>query len=163
MHSESLSIICRAIQERMLGRGLTLSTAESCTGGGMAAALTSVSGSSGYFQGALVAYQNEVKVRFLGVSEADIREHDVVSQPVVEQMVRGACAIFHTDCALASTGYAGEGNGVIPSGTVWVAWGSASEVRSICLRSDEGREANTAHAVAEALSHFLRWLDEKER
>lgn len=146
----------------MLSRRLTLSTAESCTGGGMAAALTSVSGSSGYFQGGLVAYQNRLKEQFLGVSEADIQQYDVVSQPVVEQMVRGACALFHTHCALASTGYAGGGNGIIPQGTIWIAWGTASEVHSLCLHGDAGREANTAHAVAEALSHFLLWLEEKE-
>ena len=63
----------------MLAHGLTLSVAESCTGGGIAAALTSVSGSSGYFQGGLVAYQNELKVKFLGVSDSDIELYDVVS------------------------------------------------------------------------------------
>ena len=107
MNSDILHPLCQAIQERMLSRGLTLSTAESCTGGGMAAALTSVDGSSGYFQGGLVAYQNELKERFLGVSEADILRYDVVSRPVAEQMVRGACALFHTHCAIASTGYPG--------------------------------------------------------
>ena len=118
MNSEPLHALCQAIQGLMLARGLTLSCAESCTGGGVAAALTSISGSSGYFQGGLVAYQNELKERFLGVSEADIRQFDVVSRPVVEQMVKGACTLFHTDCALASTGYAGEGNGRIASGTI---------------------------------------------
>lgn len=121
MNSEPLHALCQAIRDLMLARGLTLSCAESCTGGGVAAALTSVDGSSGYFQGGLVAYQNELKERFLGVSEADIRQFDVVSRPVVEQMVKGACALFHTDCALASTGYAGEGNGRIASGTIWIA------------------------------------------
>ncbi len=162
MNSDILTPLCQAIQERMLSRGLTLSTAESCTGGGLAAALTSVSGSSGYFQGGLVAYQNRLKEQFLGVSEADILRYDVVSQPVVEQMVRGACALFHTHCALASTGYTGGGNGAIPQGTVWIAWGTATEVHSLCLRGDAGREANTARAVTEALRHFLLWLEEKD-
>lgn len=160
--SEALGRLCQTIQERMLERGLTLSTAESCTGGGMAAALTSVSGASGYFQGSLVAYQDEVKVRFLGVREADIQTYDVVSRPVAEQMVRGACTLFHTHCALASTGYAGGGNGMIPAGTIWIAWGSFSEVHSACLSGDEGRGRNTARAVEEALRHFLCWLDEKQ-
>ena len=162
MHSKELSLICRFIQERMIARGLTLATAESCTGGRMAAALTSVSGASGYFQGGLVAYQNRLKEQFLGVSGADIERYDVVSRPVVEQMVRGVCTLLHADCALASTGYAGEGNGRIPSGTVWIAWGTATDVHSLCLAGDEGREANTAHAVDEALRHFLLWLDGNE-
>lgn len=162
MNSEPLHALCQAIQGLMLARGLTLSCAESCTGGGVAAALTSVDGSSGYFQGGLVAYQNELKERFLGVSEADIRQFDVVSRPVVEQMVKGACALFHTDCALATTGYAGEGNGRIASGTIWIAWGTAAQVRSLCLVADEGREANTAHAVRQVLQHFRLWLEAKE-
>ena len=162
MNSDILHPLCKAIQERMLSRGLTLSTAESCTGGGMAAALTSVDGSSGYFQGGLVAYQNELKERFLGVSEADILRYDVVSRPVAEQMVRGACALFHTHCAIASTGYTGQGNGPIPQGTVWIAWGTGTEVHSVCLRGNEGREANAARAVAAALRHFKLWLEEKD-
>lgn len=156
---EELGLLCRAIQQRMLERGLTLGTAESCTGGGVAAALTAVSGASGYFQGSLVAYQDRLKEQFLAVPAEVIRQYDVVSQPVVEQMVRGACALLGTHCALATTGYAGEGNGVIPSGTIWIGWGSALDVHSLCLTGNEGRAANTAHAVREVLRQFLGWLD----
>ncbi|MGN0233968.1 MAG: CinA family protein [Bacteroidaceae bacterium] len=162
MNDESLCILCQAIQDRMLARGLTLSTAESCTGGGIAAALTSVSGCSGYFQGGMVAYQNELKVGHLGVNVSDILRYDVVSRPVAEQMVRGACALFRTDYALASTGYAGEGNEHVPAGTIWIAWGSASEVHSCCLPGDTSRIGNTAWAVHEVLRHFLLWLDGNE-
>lgn len=157
--NEVLGPLCRAIQQRMLERGLTLSTAESCTGGGVAAALTAVSGASGYFQGSLVAYQDRLKEQFLGVPAEVIRQYDVVSRPVVEQMVRGACALLDTHCALATTGYAGEGNGVIPSGTIWIGWGTAQEVHSLCLSGNEGRSENTAHAVREVLNQFLQWLD----
>ena len=85
---------------------MTLSTAESCTGGRIAAAITAHSGASRYFQGGLVAYQNEVKEQLLGVPSEMIDRYGVVSRQVAEQMVRGACTLFHTDYALASTGYA---------------------------------------------------------
>ena len=111
---------------------MTISTAESCTGGRIAAAITARSGASRYFQGGVVAYQNEVKEQLLGVPPEMIEEYDVVSRPVAEQMVRGACRLFHSDYALASTGYAEawEGHEV----EIWVAWGSETDVHSICLR-----------------------------
>ena len=142
----------------MVKAGKTLSTAESCTSGRIAASLTQVSGASDYFQGGLVAYQDSLKVRFLNVCQEDIDAYDVVSQPVVEQMVRGACRLFHSDYAIASTGYAGAGANGIPSGTIWIGWGSPQEVHSVCLTLDEGRELNTAHATTHALNSFLRFI-----
>ncbi len=143
------------LQRIMLQRGLTLSTAESCTSGLIASSLTSISGSSGYFQGGLIAYQDHIKVEQLGVSADDIATYDVVSQPVVEQMVRGACRLFHTDYALASTGYADGGTDTIPAGTIWIAWGTATEVHSLCLTGDHGRVANVQHAAQEAIRNLL--------
>lgn len=150
----------QAIKELLVERGKTLCTAESCTSGRIAAQLTRISGASGYFHGGLVAYQDHLKVQHLGVREEDIRKHDVVSQVVVEQMVRGACRMFHTDYALASTGYAGDGANGIPAGTIWIAWGTASEVHSRCLSTDNGREANTVNAVAQVLREFSEYLHE---
>ena len=95
------------IQRRMVAAGKTLATAESCTSGGIAHEITKVSGSSDYFQGGLVAYQDRLKIQYLGVSAEDIARYDVVSEPVVRQMVRGACRMFGSDYAIASTGYAG--------------------------------------------------------
>ena len=72
---------------------MTISTAESCTGGRIAAAITAQSGASRYFEGGLVAYQNEVKVQMLGVPAEMIAEYGVVSREVAEQMVKGACRL----------------------------------------------------------------------
>jgi len=152
--------LAQEILTRMVESGRTLSTAESCTSGRIAASLTQVSGSSDYFQGGLVAYQDSLKVRFLGVNQTDIDVYDVVSRPVVGQMVRGACELFHTDFAIASTGYAGEGAHGIPAGTIWIGWGSSNEVHSLCLNLHEGREQNTAQATTQALESFLRFLIE---
>ena len=135
---------------------MTLSTAESCTGGRIAAAITAQSGASRYFRGGLVAYQNEVKEQLLQVPHQMIETHGVVSRQVAEQMVRGACALFHTDYALASTGYAEpwQGHDV----EIWVAWGSATDIHSLCLREDFGRVKNVELATQCVLDEFRRYL-----
>ena len=135
---------------------LTLSTAESCTGGRIAAAITAHSGASRYFQGGLVAYQNTLKEQMLGVSHEMIETHGVVSPQVAEQMVKGACRLFHSDYALASTGYAEawEGHEV----EIWIAWGSENDVHSLCLRQDRGREQNAEHAAQSVVNEFNEYL-----
>lgn len=135
---------------------MTISTAESCTGGRIAAAITAQSGASRYFQGGLVAYQNQVKEELLGVPHNMIATYGVVSRQVAEQMVRGACQLFHTDYALASTGYAEawEGHEV----EIWVAWGNTSHVHTLCLREDLGRVKNVEMATKCVLDEFERYV-----
>ena len=136
---------------------MTVSTAESCTGGRIAAAITAQSGASRYFEGGVVAYQNEVKERMLGVPAEMIEEYGVVSREVAEEMVRGACRLFHTDYALASTGYAEawEGHEV----EIWVAWGSEQDVHSLCLREDFGRVKNVEIATQCVMDEFGKYLN----
>lgn len=153
--------ICTEILRLMVERGKTVSTAESCTSGRIAASMTQISGASDYFQGGIVCYQDALKERFLNVSADDIKKYDVVSQPVVEQMVRGACELFHTDYALASTGYAGGGMNGIPDGTIWIGWGSKDDVRSFMITKNNGREENTENAVIEVLGRFLEYVKDK--
>ena len=148
------------IRAWMVAHGKTLSTAESCTSGRIAAKLTSLSGASEYFQGGLVAYQDELKIRFLGVSADTIRQHDVVSREVVEQMVRGSIDLFHTDYAIASTGYTGSGANGIAAGTVWLGWGSKDDVHTDCLSGDLGREENTERAARTAIERFEKFVME---
>lgn len=150
--------VCAQIRQWMVDNCKTASTAESCTSGRIAASLTQVSGASNYFQGGIVCYQNEVKTRFLDVSEDDIARYDVVSKPVVEQMVRGACRLFGTDFAMASTGYADGGMNGITNGTIWLGWGSENDVHSLIICEDNGRETNTENAVVRILDEFLRYL-----
>ena len=140
---------------------MTISTAESCTGGRIAAAITAQSGASKYFQGGLVAYQNEVKQQMLGVPKGMIQTYGVVSRQVAEQMVRGACRLFRTDYALASTGYAEvwEGHDV----EIWIAWGSPTEVHSLCLREDFGRVKNVELATQCVLDEFRQFLCQKSQ
>ena len=135
---------------------MTLSTAESCTGGRIAAAITAHSGASNYFRGGLVAYQNDVKEEMLGVPHEMIATYGVVSRQVAEQMVKGACRLFHSDYALASTGYAEawEGHDV----EIWVACGSEHDVHSICLTEDFGRVKNVELATQCVLDEFNKYL-----
>ena len=157
MHSDKEDIeLAERLRVVMTERGKTVSTAESCTSGRIASTLTSVSGASDYFLGGLVAYQDDVKIAYLGVTAEMIAEHDVVSRDVVEQMVRGACRMFGSDYALASTGYAGGGTDAIPSGTIWIGWGSETEVYSMKLSEDKGREENTRNAAKTAIRSLLK-------
>lgn len=153
--------IAQSIQDKMIREGWTLSTAESCTSGRIAALLTTISGASNYFQGGLVAYQDRLKEEYLGVAPEDIAKYDVVSQPVVEQMVRGACHMFRTDFALASTGYAGDGMNGMPAGTIWIGWGSSDEAHSLCLHLNGSREENTQQAVEEVVRQFHKYITSK--
>lgn len=104
-------------------KGKTLSTAESCTGGYIAHLITSISGSSDYFQGSVVSYSNEVKQNTLGVSPSDLEKHGAVSEEVVRQMAEGAKESMNTDFAIATSGVAGPtgGSDQKPVGTVWIA------------------------------------------
>ena len=112
------------ILDRLLKeKGLTLSLAESCTGGKLAGLFTAIPGCSEYFKGSVVAYSNEAKEKILGVDYNDIKEQGAVSQTVVEQMALGARVVFKSDCAIATSGIAGPGGGTPekPVGTVWIA------------------------------------------
>ena len=154
--------ICKSILDLMIKKGKTVCTAESCTSGRIAASLTMISGASDYFQGGLVAYQDEWKIKYLGVSQSDIKKYNVVSRQVLEQMVIGACEFFSADYALASTGYAGRGTSDIPDGTIWIGWGNKDDVHSLLLSHDNGRESNTENATNKVLEEFLKYLHNLE-
>ena len=115
--------VAEVLGELLTERELTISCAESCTGGNMAHRITQVSGSSAYFLGSVVSYSNAVKAEVLGVSRSDLDRYGAVSRQVAIQMARGAAKLMQTDCAIATTGIAGPGGGTEfkPVGTVWIA------------------------------------------
>lgn len=131
----------------------TLSTAESCTGGSVAARITSVSGSSEYFKGGIVAYSNEVKINLLHVSVDTLEKHGAVSEETVIEMVKGAMNALKTDCAISTSGIAGPGGGTKekPVGTVWIAVAYKNEIRTMKQEIDRGREMNVERAGDNAL------------
>ena len=134
-------------------RGLTLATAESCTGGNIAHLITQVPGSSEYFKGTVVSYANEVKTGVLGVRAGDLERHGAVSQPVVEQMAQGVRRLLRTDWAVATSGIMGPGGGTPdkPVGTVWMAVCSADRLISRPYHVNHHREQNIERASQLAL------------
>ena len=134
-------------------KNLSLSTAESCTGGGIAALITSVPGSSEYFNGGVVAYSNEVKMSLLHVSADTLEKHGAVSRETVAEMVKGAMKTLKTDCAIATSGIAGPGGGTPekPVGTVWIAAAYKNEIVTMKQEGDCGRAGNVQKAIQSAL------------
>lgn len=151
---DETGVLSARIVETLATNGLTLATAESCTGGAVSAAITSVAGCSSVMRGAIVAYHNEVKVNLLGVSASSLEEYGAVSKQVVEQMVCGVARVTGSDCAMATTGVAGPGGGTQekPVGTVWIAAyiKGAVEVKLLSL-GDKGRLNNVKNTVLEVL------------
>lgn len=137
-------------------RGWALATAESCTGGLIAAACTALAGSSEWFERGHVTYSNAAKVRVLGVDPSLIRQHGVVSEAVACAMAQGALARAPVQIALAVTGVAGPGGGTPdrPVGTVWLAVADANGVAAECLHLQGDRGAVRAQTVARALARL---------
>lgn len=108
----------------LIAAGQTLATAESCTGGGIAQAVTAIAGSSAWFDRGFVTYSNAAKTEMLGVSPQLIERHGAVSECVVKAMTQGALVASSADWAIAVSGIAGPGGGSVekPVGTVWLAW-----------------------------------------
>jgi nicotinamide-nucleotide amidase len=138
-------------------RGCTVGTAESCTGGAIAALLTSVPGSSAYFAGSVVAYANAVKRDVLHVQESDLQQHGAVSREVVEQMACGALRTLGCDYAIATSGIAGPDGGTPdkPVGTVWIAVATKNSVTSCHYHFGALREQNIRRATTAALLLLL--------
>lgn len=135
-----------------------LATAESCTGGLIAAACTDLAGSSGWFERGFVTYSNAAKMELLGVAASLIEQHGAVSEEVARAMVEGAIRHSHAQVALAVTGVAGPngGSAAKPIGTVWFGWatptGVVSETRRFEGDRRQVRQATVRHALQELLA-----------
>jgi nicotinamide-nucleotide amidase len=144
----------RALHER----GLTLATAESCTGGLAAAMVTSIPGSSAWFERGFVTYSNEAKQDMLKVDAGTLAAHGAVSEATVREMAEGAIALSRAGVSFAISGVAGPGGGSAakPVGLVCLAWArEGAETRARCLRCVGDREQVRRRAVAEALEGVL--------
>lgn len=135
------------------GKGKTIATAESCTGGNIAHHITLRPGSSSYFKGSVVSYANEVKINVLGVDKRNIEKHGAVSQEVVEQMAEGVTKVIGTNYAVATSGIAGPGGGSDekPVGTVWMAVSDGERTESRCYHFDGNRECIIESATKNAI------------
>ncbi|MGL4518509.1 MAG: CinA family protein [Phocaeicola sp.] len=156
--------LSRAVANLFWKERLTLVTAESCTGGILSSTITSISGSSSYFKGGVVAYSNEAKVNVLGVDAELIETHGAVSEEVAVAMAQGVKKLLNSDCALATTGIAGPRGGVPdkPVGTVWVAAVYKDQVLTKKLDGDNGRFENMTNGAVSALQLVLELFQSEE-
>ena len=148
----------QALADALRARGWRMATAESCTGGLIAAACTQVAGSSDWFERGFVTYSNQAKSDLLGVPPALITRHGAVSEEVACAMATGAMTRAPVALAVAVTGIAGPGGAVPgkPVGTVWLSWATRTGTEAERLQLAGDRDAVRAQTVALALARLLQ-------
>ena len=129
MTEDDVTRAARALGRKCKSKRIVLATAESCTGGGVATAITRISGSAKWFDRGFVTYSNDAKREMLGVSARTLARHGAVSEEVAREMALGALAASPADLAVAITGIAGPtgGSRAKPVGTVWFAWAARGQ------------------------------------
>jgi nicotinamide-nucleotide amidase len=149
-------VIAKMLKER----GLRIGSAESCTGGYLAHLLTSIAGSSEYFEGSVIAYSYPMKEKLLGVSAETLAKHGAVSEECVKEMVAGAVKRMKVDLAVAVSGVAGPGGGTPekPVGTVWLAVGNKKKTITTKIGIDRGRLKNIEYAANVGLNLIRKFL-----
>lgn len=162
MDTTAMHVTVEALASLLLARGQSLATAESCTGGLIAASCTELAGSSAWFERGFVTYSNEAKTELLGVPAQLIADHGAVSEEVARAMAAGALARSRADIAVAVTGIAGPtgGSPAKPVGTVWLAWAERGRDKAhdtVAVHAEKAwfpgdrqavRGATVAHALA---------------
>lgn len=156
----NLAFLSRRAGKALKKKRHTLVTAESCTGGWVAQAVTSVAGSSEWFERGYVTYSNAAKREALGVPQKTLARYGAVSEPTARAMARGALTRSRASIAVAITGIAGPGGGAPgkPVGTVCFAWARGRKMRSETKRFRGGRDRVRRQSVVHALRGVLRWL-----
>lgn len=158
MIEEELTALARQLGGHLTAQGKTITTAESCTGGWIAQAITEVPGSSQWFDRGFVTYSNQAKIDMLGVSPQTIIEYGAVSAETASAMVSGALEHSRANCAIAVTGIAGPDGGTAekPIGTVFIAWKNAGGAVRVAKKQFSGdRHQIRAQSVKIALEGAL--------
>ena len=158
--NDATHALCERLADTLQARGWMLTTAESCTGGLIAAACTDLSGSSHWFERGFVTYSNEAKSELLGVDPALIAQHGAVSEVVARAMAFGAVRHAHAQVGIAVTGVAGPTGGTPqkPVGTVWFGFQVDGQLTSETRRFDGDRAAVRTATVQHALERLLQLL-----
>ena len=152
-------MIASSVVKKLSKKKATLSVAESITGGGLAAAITEVAGSSKVFLGGVIAYADDVKIDQLKVDAKSLKKFTAVSEEVAKEMAIGVRKKFNSDYAIATTGVAGPGKAYGQrAGTVWVAIASKKEVFAIALSLSGSRDLIRHATIESALASFERIL-----
>ena len=151
--------LAQDVVKRLKRKKMTLATAESITGGGLGAAVTSVPGASDVFLGGLITYSDQSKTKFLEIAKRILTKHTAVSEEVAIAMAQSARKQFGTDYAIATTGVAGPGNAYGQKvGTVWVVIDSKKGPVTLCLALSGTREDIRHATIQSALAAFTRIL-----
>jgi nicotinamide-nucleotide amidase len=161
VNEDDITVIAQQMGRACKRRKVIVVTAESCTGGGVAAAITRISGSAKWFDRGFVTYHNDAKKKMLGVKQRTLKEHGAVSEPVARQMAEGAIRNSLADVSVSVTGIAGPTGGVPgkPVGTVWFAWGvRGGPTQSRRFRFKGDRYEVRRQAVAMALQGIIDLL-----
>lgn len=160
MTNDVIDLATRA-GDALRAKGLLLCTAESCTGGGVAQAVTEIAGSSDWFDCGFVTYSNASKAALLDVAAALLAQFGAVSEEVAAAMAEGALANSGAQVALSTTGVAGPGGAVAgkPVGTVCFAWSKAGATHTERLMFDGDRQAVREQAVIHSLQGLLRFIE----
>lgn len=158
--AESEETLQQLLGNRLKDKGMTISLAESCSGGYLAHLLTSIPGSSAYFKGGIVSYANSAKMNLLKVKQTTLDNHGAVSQQVVEEMAKGAIEAFGTDCAIAISGIAGPDGGTTekPVGTVWICTICGDSIVSKQYAFGKTRDNNIRRSAVMAMVQMLRCM-----
>jgi nicotinamide-nucleotide amidase len=160
---EDSGTLQEVIGEMLVAKNASVGTAESCTGGYLASMLTQIPGSSKYFKGSVVAYDNQVKKNLLGVTEEDLTNFGAVSETVVRQMAVGLQSALGVDYAIATSGVAGPDGGTAakPVGTVWIALATPETVFAKSFKFGNNRERNIKKSALMGLDMLRKNLAEK--
>ena len=152
--------LAESLQNLLIEKGLTLSTAESCTGGYLAHQLTLVPGSSKYYMGSIVAYDYTPKKELLNVKSSTLENTGAVSEETVTEMLKGLLDKFNTDLGVAISGIAGPGGGTPekPVGTIWLAYGSRQEIKTKKLQVAKDRELNIKYTAVAAMNRLRKFV-----
>ncbi|ANQ47789.1 competence/damage-inducible protein A [Flammeovirga sp. MY04] len=144
------------IMEKMIEKGFSLATAESCTGGFVAHRITKMAGCSTFYNGGIVSYSNEIKMSQLGVNEETLSNHGAVSEQTAIEMAQNVKAKYGADFGISTTGIAGPGGGTPdkPVGTVWIGISTPTETKAKLLQLTKQREVN----ITATSNNILQWL-----
>jgi nicotinamide-nucleotide amidase len=141
--------------------GLTLSTAESCTGGRLGHMITLISGSSDYYLGGVICYSNELKMKLLGVKNQTLNDHGAVSEQTVMEMAEGSRLLTGSDLAVSISGIAGPDGGTTekPVGTIWIGLAQKDHpAEAIKVQASKDRQRNIEYATNVAMARILKRL-----
>lgn len=161
VNRESILTLASQLGELLEARDLKITTAESCTGGGISEAITAISGSSAWFEYGFVTYANSAKQALLGVTSKSLESYGAVSEQVVVEMAQGALEKSGADIAIAVSGVAGPGGGSEekPVGTVWLAWAQKGKGVSASMFLFPGDRLQVrSRAVVEGMLGAIRKL-----